>query len=116
MPTGRGECDREPPVGHGALLRQQGPWQRQVRHLLQSLAYSDFATWEFHRNATAAVAKPKNPVRDAVKELGFKGLWRGLGTRCAMVGTLSAGMFLVRLRDLRFCSHCAFWFRFLCAL
>jgi len=30
-----------------------------------------------------------------ISELGFKGLWKGLGTRCFMVGLLSAGMFLI---------------------
>jgi len=34
-------------------------------------------------------------TKQIVKELGFKGLWKGLGTRCFMVGMLSAGMFLI---------------------
>jgi solute carrier family 25 phosphate transporter 3 len=34
-------------------------------------------------------------TKQIVNELGFKGLWKGLGTRCFMVGTLSAGMFLI---------------------
>eukprot|EP00128_Syssomonas_multiformis_P004655 Colp12_sorted_trinity150504_noHs@18824 len=37
----------------------------------------------------------KSPVADVLKELGFRGLWHGLGTRCLMVGALSAGMFLI---------------------
>jgi hypothetical protein len=32
-------------------------------------------------------------TKQIVGELGFKGLWKGLGTRCFMVGLLSAGMF-----------------------
>ncbi|KAL6080173.1 mitochondrial phosphate carrier protein [Balamuthia mandrillaris] len=34
-------------------------------------------------------------LRKAMQELGFRGLWLGLGTRCFMVGLLSAGMFLI---------------------
>jgi solute carrier family 25 phosphate transporter 3 len=34
-------------------------------------------------------------TKQIVGELGFMGLWKGLGTRCFMVGALSAGMFLV---------------------
>ncbi len=34
-------------------------------------------------------------TKQIVNELGFKGLWKGLGTRCFMVGALSAGMFLI---------------------
>ena len=34
-------------------------------------------------------------TQQIVGELGFKGLWKGLGTRCFMVGLLSAGMFLI---------------------
>jgi len=34
-------------------------------------------------------------TKQIVSELGFKGLWKGLGTRCFMVGALSAGMFLI---------------------
>jgi len=34
-------------------------------------------------------------LRDIVKELGFTGLWKGIGLRCVMVGTISAGMFLI---------------------
>jgi len=34
-------------------------------------------------------------VVSITKELGFKGLWLGVGPRCLMVGVLSAGMFFV---------------------
>lgn len=34
-------------------------------------------------------------VKLIVNQLGFMGLWKGLGTRCFMVGALSAGMFLI---------------------
>lgn len=34
-------------------------------------------------------------VVECVKQLGFRGVWAGLGTRCAMVSLLSAGMFLI---------------------
>jgi len=34
-------------------------------------------------------------TKQIIGELGFKGLWKGLGTRCFMVGLLSAGMFLI---------------------
>jgi len=34
-------------------------------------------------------------VRSVFKELGFGGLWKGVGIRCAMVGTISGGMFLI---------------------
>jgi solute carrier family 25 phosphate transporter 3 len=30
-----------------------------------------------------------------MKEIGFMGLWRGIGLRCVMVGSISAGMFLI---------------------
>lgn len=41
--------------------------------------------------------KPSNiqAISRIVKELGFKGLWLGIGMRCVFVGTLSAGMFLI---------------------
>ena len=34
-------------------------------------------------------------TKQIVNELGFMGLWKGLGARCFMVGSLSAGMFLI---------------------
>jgi len=34
-------------------------------------------------------------TKQIVGELGFMGLWKGLSTRCFMVGVLSAGMFLI---------------------
>jgi solute carrier family 25 phosphate transporter 3 len=34
-------------------------------------------------------------TKQIIGELGFMGLWKGLGTRCLMVGLLSAGMFLI---------------------
>jgi solute carrier family 25 phosphate transporter 3 len=41
-----------------------------------------------------AVQKPRT-VSSIVKELGFRGMWLGAGTRAAMVSLLSAGMFLI---------------------
>jgi len=51
-------------------------------------------------NMIAKTSKPGAPVKQAtisgiVQEIGFKGLWLGLGTRCLMVGLLSAKMFLI---------------------
>jgi len=37
----------------------------------------------------------KNSLSTVVRELGWKGLWLGVGPRCLMVSTLSAGMFLI---------------------
>jgi len=34
-------------------------------------------------------------IRGVIKELGFGGLWKGIGLRCAMMGTISGGMFLI---------------------
>jgi len=34
-------------------------------------------------------------MKKIVKELGFRGIWAGIGTRVFMVGTLSASMFLI---------------------
>jgi len=34
-------------------------------------------------------------VGSIVRELGFRGLWNGIGLRCVMVGTISAAMFLI---------------------
>jgi solute carrier family 25 phosphate transporter 3 len=34
-------------------------------------------------------------IRSVINEIGFGGLWKGIGLRCAMVGTISGGMFLI---------------------
>lgn len=34
-------------------------------------------------------------IRNISRELGWRGMWLGLGPRCAMVGALSCGMFLI---------------------
>jgi D-alanyl-lipoteichoic acid acyltransferase DltB (MBOAT superfamily) len=34
-------------------------------------------------------------MKEIWSQLGFKGLWIGVGPRCVMVGTLSAVMFLI---------------------
>jgi solute carrier family 25 phosphate transporter 3 len=36
-----------------------------------------------------------NSVTGILRTLGWRGVWLGLGTRCVMVGSLSAVMFLV---------------------
>jgi len=51
-------------------------------------------------NMIAKTSKPGAPVKRATvasiyQEIGFRGLWLGLGTRCLMVGLLSAKMFLI---------------------
>lgn len=43
---------------------------------------------------TEIANKMPSTVLGILKSLGWKGVWLGLGTRCAMVGTLSAVMFL----------------------
>jgi solute carrier family 25 phosphate transporter 3 len=40
------------------------------------------------------IQKPRT-ISSIVKELGFKGIWIGAGTRAVMVSLLSAGMFLI---------------------
>ncbi|KAG0165216.1 Cu/Pi carrier [Apophysomyces sp. BC1015] len=39
--------------------------------------------------------QPRPAVIDIAKELGWKGVWRGLGTRIAMIGTLTALQWLI---------------------
>lgn len=34
-------------------------------------------------------------VRSVLADIGFRGLWKSVGTRCVMTGVLSAGMFLI---------------------
>jgi len=34
-------------------------------------------------------------IRSVIQELGFRGLWKGIGLRCAMMGTISGSMFLI---------------------
>jgi len=46
-------------------------------------------------NAQKSTKGPAAAVFDAMKQLGFGGLWYGLGARCVMVGGISAGMFLI---------------------
>jgi hypothetical protein len=45
-------------------------------------------------------------VSKIYNEIGFNGLWRGLGTRIIMIGTLTGSSFIIRIRlamvDLRF--------------
>jgi len=41
----------------------------------------------------AGTAPPS--VTSIIRELGFMGLWKGIGIRCVMVGTISGGMFLI---------------------
>jgi len=36
-----------------------------------------------------------NSVGGILRTLGWRGVWLGLGTRCVMVGSLSAVMFLI---------------------
>jgi len=40
-------------------------------------------------------SKEKQTLSGIMKQVGFRGLWLGLGPRCFMVSLLSAGMFLV---------------------
>mmetsp|Transcript_6363 Transcript_6363/g.8850 ORF Transcript_6363/g.8850 Transcript_6363/m.8850 type:complete len:326 (+) Transcript_6363:205-1182(+) len=48
-----------------------------------------------HAGAVVKSTSNWQATKNIVGELGFKGLWKGLGTRCFMVGLLSAGMFLI---------------------
>jgi len=45
--------------------------------------------------AATAAKSTTGQVVQIVKELGFRGVWLGIGARCFMVGVLSAGMFLI---------------------
>jgi hypothetical protein len=46
-------------------------------------------------NMAAKTGKEVQSVRTIAKELGFKGLWLGVGPRCLFTGLLSATIFLV---------------------
>jgi len=46
-------------------------------------------------NMAAKTGSAPPSVSSIVSELGFMGLWKGIGLRCVMVGTISAGMFLI---------------------
>jgi len=52
---------------------------------------------QIYAGSTVVKKKMSNwqATQQIVSELGFMGLWKGLGTRCFMVGALSAGMFLI---------------------
>jgi len=39
--------------------------------------------------------KGAGSIGNVIRNLGLRGLWLGVGPRCLMVGTLSAGMFLI---------------------